>query len=495
MIHRVIPWLNREVNVLLDHCRSHAMYVIDRILNMLPQHSIRSRDFKDLVQPYFGNQTDHFIHEFYTFARSVYDMSGFDENAVYSNNPNYTTEVQEISSTSSDDDSDIEVIQTVKNGESGSKKKSPSALASGQGFKKILLKRAGGGSSSAEGSTSVEPVAGPSGLNIQVQETIEVCESDPDDVEVLDYVKPEPELVTLSSGEEEEPKPEPQPDQRQENSNVSDCQVLKLADVSFDTTEESSSTEENSSGESYRPGNQTRKNKYKSAKGKCKSDGSGLKGKQKRKYVRKSKEEKRSRSSDSEKSRHRRRHRRDSSSSESHMSSSRSSSREDTSSSDYEPIAKYLTKKKDVKTHKKSKKVKKDRRKSKKESRIRVKSCVVVPNKRRSYVSASESDDSSRPLESYWSQVKTMGKLTKIRLKRKRSNSSSSENSIRRVKYSSKIVSDSSNSPSTNSVENSRTDISSSDNQSGARLESDRFGSSSSEINVRINLSSGSSSD
>jgi E3 ubiquitin-protein ligase Topors len=502
------------------------MYVIDQIVNMLPTHSIKSREFKAAVQPYFGAQTDHFIHEFYTFARSVYDMSGFDENAVYvyANNPNFATEVQEISS--SDTDSDIEVIQTVKPNErrDSNKRKTttttattsttPSASSSGngQGFKKILLKRAEGGGSnyvvSTSSSVAIEPVAGPSGLSTKlVQETIEVCESDPDEVEVLDYVKPEPELVTLSSGEEEEEVGQREDSRQRKPSNditnflnifadgQSPTLSLSSTDLNFST-----SVDANSSGESYHPTNEKRRSTCKSPKGKCKSDGSGLKGKQKRKYVRKTKKDKRSSSSESEKESRRCRRRRRSSSSVSSSSSSSSSS-SDTSPSDYEPIAKYLTKKKDVRTSKKSKKLKKSRKKSKKESKRKVKSCVVVPRKNKVRYESEEDEDSSRPLESYWSQVKTSGKLTKVRLKRKRSNSSSSENSLRRVKYTSRIVYDTSDTSSglssnnsTNNVENSRTDNSGSDNQfDGNSTGTNQVASSSSEINIRINLNSDSS--
>jgi hypothetical protein len=42
---------------------------------------------------YLRNHCDHFIHEFYNFARSPYDMIGFDENAVYSHRSNVLVSV------------------------------------------------------------------------------------------------------------------------------------------------------------------------------------------------------------------------------------------------------------------------------------------------------------------------------------------------------------------------------------------------------------------
>jgi hypothetical protein len=38
---------------------------------------------RDLLLPYLGTRTEHFQHEFYNFARSPYDLVGFDRNAAY----------------------------------------------------------------------------------------------------------------------------------------------------------------------------------------------------------------------------------------------------------------------------------------------------------------------------------------------------------------------------------------------------------------------------
>ncbi|KAL0278824.1 UNVERIFIED_CONTAM: hypothetical protein PYX00_000520 [Menopon gallinae] len=186
-IHRIIPWLNREINSLLIENDSYNAYVLDRIISLLPQYSIRSRQFREVVEPYFGNRTDHFIHEFYTFARSVYDISGFDQHAVYVRNRNYSTEIQEISS--SNDDSDVEVIGTLQQ---------KSAAKPRRSSRKSSRNR--------HDFNYSEPVPGPSGINNpRLTETIEVCESDTDDIKVIDYVKPKPEVVTLSSGDEAPP--------------------------------------------------------------------------------------------------------------------------------------------------------------------------------------------------------------------------------------------------------------------------------------------------
>lgn len=54
-----------------------------QIIDLVQRHEIRSPEFHDRLLPYFGANTEHFQHEFYHFARSVYDMVGFDMNARY----------------------------------------------------------------------------------------------------------------------------------------------------------------------------------------------------------------------------------------------------------------------------------------------------------------------------------------------------------------------------------------------------------------------------
>jgi len=82
-IQRMIPWLSRELFAIL---RAHGIssLVLERVLDLLPNHEIHSRQFWSGVETYLRHHCDHFIHEFYNFARSPYDMIGFDENAVYS---------------------------------------------------------------------------------------------------------------------------------------------------------------------------------------------------------------------------------------------------------------------------------------------------------------------------------------------------------------------------------------------------------------------------
>ena len=103
MTHRLVPWLNRELNVLLTNHENRVSYVLDLILRMITQSHICSRAFREALQEYTGAQTEHFIHEFFQFARSPFDMHGFDENANYE--PRNTISHEEVAvSESSDED-------------------------------------------------------------------------------------------------------------------------------------------------------------------------------------------------------------------------------------------------------------------------------------------------------------------------------------------------------------------------------------------------------
>lgn len=76
-LHRLIPFLNRELNVLLDN-GSRTAYVMDKILELLPMYNIQSTMFRSQVARLIGHQyAPHFCHELRAFASSPYDMVCF----------------------------------------------------------------------------------------------------------------------------------------------------------------------------------------------------------------------------------------------------------------------------------------------------------------------------------------------------------------------------------------------------------------------------------
>lgn len=106
-----MPWLNRELNVLLNENRALIDYVMQIILDLITRQDIRSPHFHDVLEPYFVERTHHFIHEFHSFATSPFDMIGFDQNAVYVTRDRLAHSiVTEVQSSSSDSDSDVQVM-------------------------------------------------------------------------------------------------------------------------------------------------------------------------------------------------------------------------------------------------------------------------------------------------------------------------------------------------------------------------------------------------
>ena len=81
LTHRLLPWLHREVMALVPPSRISD--VTQRIMNWIEQYPINSREFRRNLRPHFGSRTRHFIHEFYHFARSPFDMVGHDLAAHY----------------------------------------------------------------------------------------------------------------------------------------------------------------------------------------------------------------------------------------------------------------------------------------------------------------------------------------------------------------------------------------------------------------------------
>jgi E3 ubiquitin-protein ligase Topors len=68
---------------------------------ILITNDITSEDFRQYMRRHCRNSTNHFIHEFLNYARSPYDMVGYDRNVRYT--PYFNSEPQLILSSSDDD--------------------------------------------------------------------------------------------------------------------------------------------------------------------------------------------------------------------------------------------------------------------------------------------------------------------------------------------------------------------------------------------------------
>ncbi|CAG9859424.1 unnamed protein product [Phyllotreta striolata] len=100
---RLAPWLNRELNAILYENTQLVMRLVDIIMEQLLRNHVRSRAFHNLLFEYLDSETEHFIHEFYNFMRSPFDMIGYDRHVVYSMNP-HTVTIDDGSESGNDSD-------------------------------------------------------------------------------------------------------------------------------------------------------------------------------------------------------------------------------------------------------------------------------------------------------------------------------------------------------------------------------------------------------
>ncbi|XP_032242027.2 E3 ubiquitin-protein ligase Topors isoform X2 [Nematostella vectensis] len=90
-IHRLVPWLSRELHVLLDDDQSTVELVMPLITRLITRVEIQSDEFAEQLQQFLFDKSYHFAHEFASFARSPFDMSTYDDRAEYNKPKNPTS--------------------------------------------------------------------------------------------------------------------------------------------------------------------------------------------------------------------------------------------------------------------------------------------------------------------------------------------------------------------------------------------------------------------
>ncbi|CAH1397381.1 unnamed protein product [Nezara viridula] len=109
--HRLVPWITRELNVLLD-VSIDPQTLVQEILNLITLYPIQSRHFREAIRPHLGERTEHFVHEFYHFAISPHDIISYDIMAEYG--PQDTRPHRLAREESSESDSDVEVVNILR---------------------------------------------------------------------------------------------------------------------------------------------------------------------------------------------------------------------------------------------------------------------------------------------------------------------------------------------------------------------------------------------
>ncbi|XP_017051714.1 E3 ubiquitin-protein ligase Topors [Drosophila ficusphila] len=83
-MHRLMPWIHRDIVCLLRNA-AHSVSTVMQLMNdILPMTNILGPTFRRRLAPFLGERTSHFIHELFNFARSPFDMVGYDHVVQYS---------------------------------------------------------------------------------------------------------------------------------------------------------------------------------------------------------------------------------------------------------------------------------------------------------------------------------------------------------------------------------------------------------------------------
>ncbi|XP_038048527.1 E3 ubiquitin-protein ligase Topors-like [Patiria miniata] len=230
--HRLVPWLRRELGILFTG-EDHVTFMTQYILSLIPNVHMQTEEFHEHLRPFLYGQTEHFIHEFVSFARSPYDMNTYDQIAQYDlaavrelqplpqQEPSQpippfqsSTDYNDVITLSSDDEViEIPTLRSLLRSDSAS---SSSSQAHGEQVEALDL--SGTHNPEPPPSHQFDPdQAGPSGISSnQLTQVKTECRTDQEnvisdddsDVEIVGVVKPyeerTPECIMLLSSSTEE---------------------------------------------------------------------------------------------------------------------------------------------------------------------------------------------------------------------------------------------------------------------------------------------------
>ena len=81
--HRLTAWILRDLSVLLSETQIYQ--ASQRINELLLQVDLQNPLFSTEVRQFLGDRTRHFMHELVSYARSPFDMIGYDRSVSYGN--------------------------------------------------------------------------------------------------------------------------------------------------------------------------------------------------------------------------------------------------------------------------------------------------------------------------------------------------------------------------------------------------------------------------
>lgn len=216
-LHRLIPWLKRELMVLYGAHGSLVNIIQHIIMSRITHLDLEDSAVQEELRPFLQGCTEHFLHEFISFAKSPFNMEAYDQHAVYDFPAPSSSEDGSSNSSviaiSEDEEHLVELdppgnstVSTLSHSVWDDETPGPSySTRVEQGRTERLSLPDSDSDSSLEDATQPQPLIShdqkestQDGFNND-----ECCSSDSDDCVIVGFVKPTaertPELVKLSS--------------------------------------------------------------------------------------------------------------------------------------------------------------------------------------------------------------------------------------------------------------------------------------------------------
>ncbi|XP_031627664.1 E3 ubiquitin-protein ligase Topors-like isoform X2 [Contarinia nasturtii] len=111
-MHRLMPWLHRELTCFNPDQPQPVSYLVQRIEHLIQTYDMTSFEFLSRIRILVPTHTEHFIHELTNFARSPYDLIGYDRFVTYL--PRFESDNNDVVTlSSSEEGSDVEFVGPV----------------------------------------------------------------------------------------------------------------------------------------------------------------------------------------------------------------------------------------------------------------------------------------------------------------------------------------------------------------------------------------------
>lgn len=79
--NKLTPWITRELQAILEEEDVHLL--VSFLLGILQKHDIHEKEAKEQLNDILYEHTDTFVHEFYNFSNSSYDIDTWDRYVQY----------------------------------------------------------------------------------------------------------------------------------------------------------------------------------------------------------------------------------------------------------------------------------------------------------------------------------------------------------------------------------------------------------------------------